>query len=125
MTSSLSGTIRLALDQGLPRDAAVFPRQTGYECLHVSEVGMSQAEDTEILEWARSTKAVVVTLDADFHAALAGSGATEPSVVRLRLEGQNATAVTSLVQRVLAAYPPELRSGCMITVKTRKTTSHV
>ena len=67
--------IVLVLDQGIPRDAAVRLREFGYECLHVGEVGMSTAVDEEILGFALGRRAVVVTLDADFHAILAVSGA--------------------------------------------------
>ena len=125
MSEGLPGKIRLALDQGIASDAAALLRQAGYECLHVSEVGLAKAEDTAVLEWALLIDAVVITLDADFHAALAVSGASKPPVIRIRMEGRNAAAVASLVQRVIAAHDSQLRSGCMITVKARKTTCHM
>ena len=75
--------MRLILDQGVPRDAASLLRKLGYECTHVGEPGMSRAADQEILAWAAGENATVVTLDADFHAILAVSRATGPSVIRL------------------------------------------
>jgi predicted nuclease of predicted toxin-antitoxin system len=62
---------------------------------------MSKAADDEILAWARGKKAIAVTLDADFHVILAVSGAVDPSVVRLRIQGLNGDAVADLVQNVL------------------------
>ena len=47
----------------------------GWDLLHVADIGMSRALDSEILEFARLEKRVCVTLDADFHALLAVSGA--------------------------------------------------
>ena len=67
--------IRLALDQGVPLDAATLLRKAGYECIHVSEAGLHRAEDAQILKWARELDSVIVTLDADFHAMMAVSGA--------------------------------------------------
>ena len=55
---------------------------------------MSKAADEEILDFAVGKNSIVVTLDSDFHAILAVSGAAGPSVIR------------------------------MVTVKARKTTSH-
>jgi predicted nuclease of predicted toxin-antitoxin system len=68
---------------------------------------------------------VVVTLDADFHAILAVQNASKPSVIRVRIQGLNGPAIAALVFQVLEQYAPELESGCMITVKSRKTTCHL
>ena len=77
--------IAVLLDQGLPRTAAGLLREIGWDAQHVSERGMSQAEDVAIIEVARQEGRVVVTLDADFHALLAVSGAQGPSVLRIRM----------------------------------------
>lgn len=79
--------MRLILDQGVPRDAASLRRTLGYDCIHVSEIGMSKAADEEILAFSLGRNGVVVTLDADFHTILAVSGASGPSVIRLRFAG--------------------------------------
>jgi predicted nuclease of predicted toxin-antitoxin system len=72
--------IKMLLDQGLPRTAASLLRERGWDVQHVSERGMSRAEDSAIIALARLEQRMVVTLDADFHALLAVSGATGPSV---------------------------------------------
>lgn len=41
-----------------------------------------------------------MTLDADFHVLLALSGANSPSVVRIRIEGQRAEELASLLVSV-------------------------
>jgi predicted nuclease of predicted toxin-antitoxin system len=116
--------MRLVLDQGVPRDAAPLLRSLGYECTHVGEIGMSKASDEEILAFSLATNAIVVTLDADFHAILAVSGASGPSVIRLRLQGLGGPAVAELVQTVLAGYESDLKRGALVTVKALKTTCH-
>lgn len=94
----------LLLDQGLPRDAAGLLRSAGMRCTHVGEVGMSTAADLEILEWARHQQSIVVTLDADFHAMLVVQRASKPSVVRLRLQGQDGQAIAGLLPRIVEKY---------------------
>jgi predicted nuclease of predicted toxin-antitoxin system len=114
--------MQLLLDQGVPRDAAALLRELGLACTHVSEIGMSRTADSEILALALREKSTVVTLDADFHAILAVSGAAAPSVVRLRVQGLGARALVKTIQEVLAAFGDELSKGALVTVKEHKTT---
>jgi predicted nuclease of predicted toxin-antitoxin system len=65
---------RILLDQGLAPHAATILCEHGFDAVHVSAIGMAQAEDAEILEFARSDSRVCVTLDHDFHAHLASAG---------------------------------------------------
>ncbi|MCB0229913.1 MAG: DUF5615 family PIN-like protein, partial [Anaerolineae bacterium] len=92
--------MRLLLDQGLPRSAAPMLSEGGIDTLHVGEIGYSTAEDAEIIKYAQAEDRVVVTLDADFHSLLAHSGATSPSVIRIRIEGLRAQPVANLLQVV-------------------------
>lgn len=108
--------IAVLLDQGLPRTAAGLLREIGWDAQHVSERGMSQAEDVAIIEVARQEGRVVVTLDADFHALLAVSGAQGPSVLRIRMEGLKADQATSLIEQVFAVAGNALALGAMVTV---------
>ena len=108
--------IAVLLDQGLPRTAAGLLREIGWDAQHVSERGMSQAEDVAIIEVARQEGRVVVTLDADFHALLAVSGAQGPSVLRIRMEGLKADRVASLIEQVFAVAGNALALGAMVTV---------
>ena len=85
---------------------------------------MSKAEDSEILAFAARQNATVITLDADFHAMLAVSGAGGPSVIRVRIQGLDAAAVQGIVKRVMSQYARDLEAGCLITVKAKKTTCH-
>ena len=57
-----------------------------------------------------------MTLDADFHALLALSGATGPSVVRIRIEGQRAEGLVTLLVNVLRVCKDDLVQGAMISV---------
>jgi predicted nuclease of predicted toxin-antitoxin system len=90
--------------------------------MHVGEIGMSKAADEEILAFSLGRNAVVVTLDADFHAILAVSGAQGPSVIRMRLQGLGAPDVVEVVRKVLASFEAELKGGSLVTVKALKTT---
>jgi predicted nuclease of predicted toxin-antitoxin system len=88
------------------------------------EIGMSRTADEEILAFSLEKDAVVVTLDADFHTILAVSGASGPSVIRLRLQGLGAPEVVERVRNVLAGFEVDLKRGSLVTVKSLKTTCH-
>ena len=85
---------------------------------------MSMASDEEILAWAREQDATVVTLDADFHAMLAVSGASGPSVIRIRIEGLRAEALVELLSRLLVTCSSEIKRGSLLTIKWNKVTQH-
>jgi predicted nuclease of predicted toxin-antitoxin system len=116
---------RILLDQGLPRDAADELRLNGIDCTHIGEIGMSASADSDILAYALLQDATIVTLDADFHAILAVSGASKPSIIRVRLQGLNGKGLSRIVREVLARYATEVTGGCMITVKLRKKNCHL
>jgi predicted nuclease of predicted toxin-antitoxin system len=86
---------------------------------------MSMAADEEILRFALGKNGVVVTLDADFHAILAVSGAAGPSVIRIRIQGLRATEIVHCLRLVSIRFDSELRAGSMVTVKAQKTTCHM
>lgn len=116
--------IRLLLDQGLPRSTATLLRAVGWDVQHVADVGMSHASDCEILEHARRERRICVTLDADFHAQLAVSGAPGPSAVRIRIEGLKGRALADLLQRVWPMICDDLDKGSMATITERNVRMH-
>ena len=110
---------RLLLDQGLPRSTAALLSQGGWDVVHVSEIGMSRADDREILRRARADSRVCITLDADFHSLLATSGERGPSVIRIRKEGLDADALAALLQTIWSRVEDALASGALVTISER------
>jgi predicted nuclease of predicted toxin-antitoxin system len=108
---------RFLLDEGLPRHAVVLLRADGIDAVHTTEVGASGLEDEAIIELARAQQATVVTLDDDFNALLALSGASSPSVVHLRIQGLKAEATAALVRKVLAHCADDLDAGAVVSVQ--------
>ncbi|MDO9189554.1 MAG: DUF5615 family PIN-like protein [Sulfurimicrobium sp.] len=107
------------LDQGLPRSAGVILSQRGWDAVHVGDVGMAAATDVESLGYAKQETRVVVTLDADFHAMLAVSSASAPSVVRIRIERLKGLALADLLEKIWSMAQDDLSRGAMVTVTER------
>ncbi|PAW89360.1 MAG: hypothetical protein B9S33_02965 [Pedosphaera sp. Tous-C6FEB] len=108
--------MKLLLDQGTPRSAAMLLRQAGFDVVHTGEIGLAEAEDSEIIRHAADDDRIVVTLDADFHTQLALTQASKPSVVRIRVEGLRAEDFSRLLQQVLRQCRADLETGAMISV---------
>ena len=108
--------MRLLLDQGLPHSTVHHLHRVGIEAVHAGDRGLATASDATILDLGRKDERVVVTLDADFHALLVMSGATKPSVIRIRIEGLKAEDFARLLVVVLQACQDELLQGAMVTV---------
>ena len=108
--------ISILLDQGLPRSTASILREEGWDVLHTGDIGLSLSTDRQILEYARREGCVIITLDSDFHAILAVSNASAPSVIRIRMEGLRGTDLAYLIKRVWPKIEPQVKKGAMVTV---------
>jgi predicted nuclease of predicted toxin-antitoxin system len=109
--------MKILLDEGLPRRAATLLRDLGTDAVHVTEIRDPGTGDLAILEEARASGRLVVTLDADFHALLAVNGWSSPSVIRIRRQGLSASDVRDLVIRLVNDHEAALLSGVALSVR--------
>lgn len=112
--------MKFLLDQGLPRSTVQHLQSMGLEAEHVGSLGLAMASDETILEEGRHRDAIVVTLDSDFHALLALSNASAPSVIRIRMQGLKGDDVAKIVRQVVEVAGNDLVAGAAITVTDRR-----
>jgi predicted nuclease of predicted toxin-antitoxin system len=76
--------VKLRLDHNLSPKLVRLLADVYPECMHVHELGMEQASDTEVWDYAAEHGLTIVSKDADFHqrSLLLGS---PPKVVWLRI----------------------------------------
>jgi predicted nuclease of predicted toxin-antitoxin system len=108
--------MKLFLDQGLPRSTVSHLLKHGIPSVHAGDIGLGNASDASILERSRKEGWIVATLDADLHALLALSGATVPSVIRVRIEGLRAESMAKLLSSVLEVCAQDLNQGAVVSV---------
>jgi predicted nuclease of predicted toxin-antitoxin system len=102
---------RILLDQGLAPHAAAILREQEFDAVHVSEIGMARAEDTDILDSLEGT--CECDTGSRFHVHLATTGQGRPSVILLRVEGLNAIGQAALILSVcLQCDGAPLRRRC-------------
>ncbi len=107
--------IEILLDQGLAPRTSVLLAERGINAVHVSEIGLAEAEDAEILQAARDAGRVCVTLDHDFHTHLALAGQGRPSVILLRVESLGAQGQADLIASICLQCEAALDQGAAIS----------
>ena len=110
--------MKLLLDQGLPPLTAELLRGQGIDTIHVSEIGYSRVEDPKIIELAQTNKRIIVTLDADYHAAIALTSAPSPSVIWIRVVNLRAAEYVEIIMPILNEYKEMLINGVLITMRS-------
>jgi predicted nuclease of predicted toxin-antitoxin system len=73
--------VKFVIDMNLGPEWIACLARHGYETVHWSSVGPDDADDAEIMGWARDNNHVVLTADLDFGARLVRRGESGPSVV--------------------------------------------
>src|SRR5207237_567616 len=111
------GRVKLLIDQNLAMRVATGLREFGHDTVHVSERGLSAAEDDAVLALAVAEGRVLVSEDTDFGSLLARSGSSAPSFVLIRTaEPMTAEQQTALLVANLPAVEAELEAGAVVVV---------
>jgi predicted nuclease of predicted toxin-antitoxin system len=78
--------VKFLVDAQLPPALAVWLQEEGHEATHVRDVGLREADDAAIWDYALRTASAIVTKDEDFvaRAALTSRNAS-PMVIWLRV----------------------------------------
>jgi predicted nuclease of predicted toxin-antitoxin system len=87
--------MRLLLDQALPGSTVLHLHNATIEAVHVGDIGSSTATDSKIPALTREEGRVVVTLDADFHALVAGSLRTRSPSSCVKTEAEQSSLCLS------------------------------
>jgi len=109
--------VKLLLDQNRSHRLATMLGSIGYDTVHVSKIGLSSAEDAEILSFAAESGRILVSADTDFGALLALREVTAPSVILFRTRSQrSAEAQFKLLRDLLPLFEQDLAMGSVLVV---------
>ena len=95
----------LLVDNQLPVALARFIAATGWDCVHVQDVGLSAADDRIIWQYAKERGMTIVTKDEDFQALANRQRSIPPQVVWVRLGNCRKTVLLGTFSKLL----PQLR----------------
>ena len=109
--------MRLLVDANLSPQLVSPLRQLGHDVVHVADIDMLTASDTEILQIAETDKRVVITADTDFPMMLALRRASSPSVVLLRgVSDLTPDDHADLIASNLPSVATALEAGAIVTI---------
>lgn len=106
--------MRLLVDANLSPVVAARLREAGHDAIHVYDVGLAQAGDERIVEYALEHDYVIVSADTDFGAILARLDRSKPSFVLLRhVNEMTPEQHAALLQANLEALVEDLEAGAV------------
>jgi len=108
--------MKFLVDMNLSPLWVPFLTNQGFEAVHWSAVGRSEAPDSEILDFAAASGWIVFTHDLDFGMLLAARRTSGPSVIQVRSQDVLPSAIGKAVLRAIRAAEPYLESGALVTV---------
>lgn len=108
--------MRLLLDESVHLLAAARLRDLGVDAEHIIELELGGSSDVQVLAESVKRNAVLVCHDSDFHKILASTGATSPSVIRVRAEVSNPTLLAELLLNTCVNLADLIQDGAAISV---------
>jgi predicted nuclease of predicted toxin-antitoxin system len=108
--------MKFLIDMNLSPLWAQFLTDRGFESVHWSTVGKSDAPDSEIMQFAVATGWIVFTHDLDFGMLLAVEKAAGPSVIQVRSQDVLPSAIGEIVLRAIEVAEAHLEAGALVTV---------
>jgi predicted nuclease of predicted toxin-antitoxin system len=113
--------MKILIDMNLSPRWVDFLRQNGFEAIHWSEVGLTNAPDMEIMDYAAVNGYVILTHDLDFGTMLAKTGVKIPSVIQVRAADITPRTTAFPVVCLLRQYEHEIEDGVLVTINENRT----
>ena len=88
----------------------------GHEAIRIDAVLPNNTPDREIVAWAAVNNRIVLTQDLDFSDIIALSGASQPSLITLRLSDSRVPNVNRVLESVLPQVEHCIDAGIVVTV---------
>ena len=117
--------MKIIVDVNLAVRWAKMLSDRGVEAVHWSSIGAADAQDIEIMSFARQNGYSVFTNDLDFSAILVSTRASGPSVIQIRAEDTRPEILLDRVADALIKFSAAIEQGTIITIDSKKTRLHI
>lgn len=102
--------MRFLVDAQLPPALARFLNDAGHQAEHVYDIGMGEASDRAIWNYALQNNAVIITKDEDF-VSLVSDNPDAPPVVWVRVGNVGKQALLNWIAPMMMRIVTEIESG--------------
>jgi len=108
--------MRFLVDMPLSPLVAEWLQREGHEAVHVFDIGLGKAPDTEIIARAREDSRIIVTADLDYARLLALAGSSSPGVILLRGGNYSDEEMLGLMKRALMTVSSDRLPDSIVVV---------
>jgi predicted nuclease of predicted toxin-antitoxin system len=106
--------VKFVVDANLSPRIAALLRSAGHDTVHVRDIGLRDASDDRIIDFAITSERVVVSHDSDFGTLLAYRRLSKPSFILIRSSDPVVVdEQASLIIANLAAMTDDLEAGAI------------
>ncbi|SNB58246.1 DUF5615 family PIN-like protein [Thermoflexus hugenholtzii] len=109
--------MRFLLNMNMPRSLSKHLQDKGYSCRHAGDIGLSHAEDWQIIEEARRQEEIILTHDLDYGRLLAFTRQSSPSIIIFRTRRSQPDQIFQKLIDILPQVEEYLRRGSIIVVE--------
>jgi len=112
--------MKILIDMNLSPRWVQRLEQSGIIAVHWSTLGAGDAQDIELMTFARNHDYVVLTHDLDFSAILAATQSKKPSVVQIRSDAVDSEYIEDSIIVALGEMAKELEKGALLTIDLKR-----
>ena len=117
--------MKIIVDVNLAVRWASMLSSNGIESIHWTAIGAPNAQDIEIMSYARKNGYSIFTNDLDFSAILVSTHASLPSVIQIRADDTRPEALLDRVVNIIVEFSAIIEKGALITIDSNKARSHI
>ena len=112
--------MKFLIDNNISPKLAFLLSKTGFESIHVKDIGKHSAPDLEIFQFAFENDYIIITADTDFGFLLSKWDKNLPSIIIFRFFSYNPEVQLSALKVIAENHSAELISGSLILVQPEK-----
>lgn len=112
--------MKFLVDNALSPRMAEGLQRAGFDAIHVRDLGMASAPDSEILVRALVDKRIVVSADTDFGTLLAKDDLSEPSFVLFRRTDKRPAALLMHLLDKIGEVEGHLEKGAIVVFEDKR-----
>lgn len=112
--------MKFLIDNALSPSIAHGLVEKGHDAIHVRDVGLTAASDSEIIDLATQQDHILISADTDFGAILAFRESAKPSFILFRQSDKRPASQLSFLLDNLPAFKKELLTGCVMVFEDKR-----
>ena len=112
--------MKFLVDNALSPIVAQGLVDAGYDAVHVRDIGMAAASDSEIFEFAITENRIIISADTDFGTLLAFHEVAKPSFILFRQTEKRPFFQLTFLLNQLPALKDDLLSGCVVVFEDNR-----